>query len=91
MRIVGESSLHISTLFMSQVLVPLAFPDNFPQNSLFRSAIVITLFSSAYMAENIRGRLQSLRPGQAEAAVARLANHAVHLIAAIYPKRHPTY
>ena len=53
---------------MSQVLVPLAFPENFPQNSLVRAAIVITLFSSAYMAENVRGGLQSLHPGQAEAA-----------------------
>ena len=58
----------ITLLFMSQVLVPLAFPENFPQNSLVRAAIVITLFSSAYMAENIRGGLQSLHPGQAEAA-----------------------
>ncbi|MCE2462772.1 MAG: amino acid ABC transporter permease [Dehalococcoidia bacterium] len=58
----------ITLLFMSQVLVPLAFPENFPQNSLFRAAVVITLFSSAYMAENIRGGLQSLHRGQAEAA-----------------------
>lgn len=58
----------ITLLFMSQVLVPLAFPDDFPQNSLFRAAIVITLFSSAYMAENVRGGLQALHPGQAEAA-----------------------
>ena len=58
----------ITLLFMSQVLVPLAFPEDFPQNSLFRAAVVITLFSSAYMAENIRGGLQALQPGQAEAA-----------------------
>ena len=58
----------ITLLFMSQVLVPLAFPENFPQNSLFRAAVIITLFSSAYMAENIRGGLQALHPGQAEAA-----------------------
>ena len=58
----------ITLLFMSLVLVPLAFPEDFPQNSLMRAAIVITLFSSAYMAENIRGGLQSLHPGQAEAA-----------------------
>ena len=58
----------ITLLFMSQVLVPLAFPENFPPNSLVRAAIVITLFSSAYMAENIRGGLQSLHPGQVEAA-----------------------
>ena len=58
----------ITLLFMSQVLVPLAFPEDFNTNSLFRAGIIITLFSSAYMAENIRGGLQSLHPGQAEAA-----------------------
>ncbi len=58
----------ITLLFMSQVLVPLAFPEDFPLNSLTRAAIVITLFSAAYMAENIRGGLQALHPGQVEAA-----------------------
>ena len=58
----------ITLLFMSQVLVPLAFPRDFPLDPLPRAAIVITLFSSAYMAENIRGGLQALHPGQAEAA-----------------------
>ncbi len=57
----------ITLLFMSQTLVPLAFPENFPVNSLMRAAIVITLFSAAYMAENIRGGLQALHRGQAEA------------------------
>ena len=52
----------ITLLFMSQVLVPLAFSGEFAQNSLFRAAVVITLFSSAYMAENIRGGLQALHP-----------------------------
>ncbi len=58
----------ITLLFMSQVLVPLAFPRDFPLDPLPRAAIGITLFSSAYMAENIRGGLQALHPGQAEAA-----------------------
>ncbi len=58
----------ITLLFMSRHLVPLAFPEDFPQNALLNAAIVITLFSSAYMAENIRGGLQALHPGQAEAA-----------------------
>ena len=58
----------ITLLFMSQVLVPLAFPEDFNTNSLFRAAVIITLFSSAYTAENIRGGLQALHPGQAEAA-----------------------
>ena len=58
----------ITLLFMSQVLVPLAFPEDFPQNSLFRASVIIILFSTAYMAENIRGGLEALHPGQAEAA-----------------------
>ena len=58
----------ITLLFMSQTLVPLAFPENFPVNSLMRAAIVITLFSAAYMAENVRGGLQALHRGQTEAA-----------------------
>ena len=58
----------ITLLFMSQVLVPLAFPEDLKPNSLIRAAIVITLFSAAYMAENIRGGLQALHPGQVEAA-----------------------
>jgi general L-amino acid transport system permease protein len=58
----------ITLLFMSQVLVPLAFPEDFPINSLMRAGIIITLFSSAYMAENVRGGLQALHLGQAEAA-----------------------
>ncbi len=58
----------ITLLFMSQHLVPLAFPEDFPVNSLLRAAIIITLFSAAYMAENVRGGLQALHRGQAEAA-----------------------
>ena len=58
----------ITLLFMSQHIVPLAFPEAFPRNSLLNAGIVITLFSSAYMAENVRGGLQALHPGQAEAA-----------------------
>lgn len=58
----------ITLLFMSRHLVPLAFPEGFPNNALLNAGIVITLFSSAYMAENIRGGLQALHPGQAEAA-----------------------
>ena len=58
----------ITLLFMSQVLIPLVLPENFPVNSLARAGIIITLFSAAYMAENIRGGLQALHPGQAEAA-----------------------
>ena len=60
----------ITLLFVSQVLVPLALPEDFPVNPVTRAAITITLFSAAYMAENIRGGLQGLPRGQGEAAQA---------------------
>ena len=60
----------LALLFLSQYLLPLAVPENFFLTNipLLRTAIVITLFSAAYMAENVRGGLQGLHPGQAEAA-----------------------
>ncbi len=58
----------ITLLFMSQTLVPLAFPRDFPLDEVTRAGIVITVFSSAYMAENIRGGLQALHRGQTEAS-----------------------
>ena len=60
----------LALLFLSQYLLPLAMPEDFflTRIPLLRTAIVITLFSAAYMAENVRGGLQGLHPGQAEAA-----------------------
>ena len=58
----------LTLLFMSQVLVPLAFPEDFPTNTLIRAGIMITLFSSAYMAENISRGLEAVPPEQGEGA-----------------------
>ena len=59
----------ISWLFIASLMVPLLLdvsPDSIP--SLTRALVAITLFSSAYMAENVRGGLQAIGKGQAEAA-----------------------
>jgi general L-amino acid transport system permease protein len=56
-------------LFIANLMVPLLFnvgPDAVP--SLGKAYIALTLFSSAYMAENVRGGLQSVPVGQTEAA-----------------------
>ncbi|MEX2542972.1 MAG: amino acid ABC transporter permease [Trueperaceae bacterium] len=56
-------------LFVANLMVPLLFnigPDAVP--SLGKAYIALTLFSSAYMAENVRGGLQSVPIGQSEAA-----------------------
>ncbi|MEX2536613.1 MAG: amino acid ABC transporter permease [Trueperaceae bacterium] len=56
-------------LFIANLMVPFLFnigPDTVP--SLGKAYIALTLFSSAYMAENVRGGLQSVPIGQSEAA-----------------------
>ncbi|WP_420626047.1 amino acid ABC transporter permease [Candidatus Poriferisodalis sp.] len=54
-------------LFFSGV-VPLFLPDGMELAELAAAIIGYTLFSAAYLAENVRGGLQSIRRGQYEAA-----------------------
>ncbi len=58
----------ITLLFMSRHILPLTFPANINVSALYLAAITITLFSSAYMAENVRGGMAAVSPGQTEAA-----------------------
>ena len=58
----------ITILFMSSVILPLFFPEGITFDKLLRALIGITLFQAAYVAENIRGGLQSIPRGQYEAA-----------------------
>jgi general L-amino acid transport system permease protein len=56
----------IGILFMAQVMLPLVVPFRFDR--LLRAILGLTFFNAAYLAENIRSGLQTLPPGQAEAA-----------------------
>jgi len=58
----------ITVLFMSAVMFPMFLPDGTFMDKLVRVIIAITLFEAAYMAEVIRGGLQSLPRGQYDAA-----------------------
>ncbi|MBK8023943.1 MAG: amino acid ABC transporter permease [Chloroflexi bacterium] len=60
----------ITVLFMAQLLVPLINPSLAEVDNVFRAMVGILLFSAAYLAENVRGGLQAVPPGQEEAAKA---------------------
>ena len=60
----------IGILFMVQVMLPLVLPIEVRLDRVIRAIAGLTLFSSAYLAENIRGGLQSVPKGQIEAAKA---------------------
>lgn len=60
----------ITVLFMAQLLVPLVNPVLANVDNVIRAMVGLTLFSGAYLAENVRGGLQSIPPGQEEAAKA---------------------
>jgi general L-amino acid transport system permease protein len=60
----------LALLFITQVLLPLLLPDAINPDRLTRGSIALILNNSAYMAENIRGGLQSVPSGQIEAAKA---------------------
>jgi general L-amino acid transport system permease protein len=58
----------ITILFMSSVMLPLFLPPGSEFDKLLRALVGVALFSSAYMAETIRGGLQAIPRGQFEAA-----------------------
>jgi general L-amino acid transport system permease protein len=60
----------ITVLFMASVMLPLFLPDGVNFDKLMRCLIGVALFSSAYMAEVVRGGLQAIPRGQYEAAAA---------------------
>jgi general L-amino acid transport system permease protein len=60
----------IGVLFLAQVMLPLFLPTEWRLDRVIRGIAGLVLFSAAYMAENVRGGLQSIPRGQIEAAKA---------------------
>lgn len=60
----------LGVLFMGLVLLPMVLPGGVTIDNLVRALVVLMLFTSAYMAEVVRGGLQGVPPGQMEAAAA---------------------
>jgi general L-amino acid transport system permease protein len=60
----------IGILFMAQVMLQLMLPGSWRLDRLLRAIVGLVLFNAAYLAENVRGGLQSVPRGQVEAAAA---------------------
>jgi general L-amino acid transport system permease protein len=58
----------LTVLFMGAFLLPLFLPTGWNPDNLLRALVALTLFSAAYLAENVRGGLQAVPNGQIEAA-----------------------
>ena len=58
----------ITLLFMASVMFPLFMPEGLNPDKLLRAQVAIILFAGAYLAEVVRGGLQTLPRGQYEAA-----------------------
>lgn len=76
----------ITILFMAQLMLPLFLPEGLTIDRVLRAMVGITLFSAAYLAENVRGGLQAIPQGQYEAAQALGLNGAQSMIFVILPQ-----
>jgi len=76
----------ITILFMANNLLPLFVPETWTPDRLVRPLAGIVIFSAAYMAEEVRGGLQSLGRGQSEAAMALGLNYPRMMALVILPQ-----
>jgi general L-amino acid transport system permease protein len=76
----------ISLLIMASVMLPLFLPSGTNIDKFLRAQVAVILFAGAYIAEVIRGGLQSLPKGQFEAADAMGLNYVQKTVLIILPQ-----
>lgn len=76
----------ISLLIMASVMLPLFLPSGMSIDKFLRAQVAVILFAGAYIAEIIRGGLQSLPKGQFEAADAMGLNYVQKTVLIILPQ-----
>lgn len=75
----------VTIVFMAHLMVPVFLPD-LRIDKVVRAMIGFTLFTSAYMAENVRGGLQGVSKGQYEAAAALGMNGTLVMLLVVLPQ-----
>ncbi len=76
----------ISILFMGQVMIPLFLPEGMRPDRVLRAIVGLTLFTAAYLAENVRAGLQAVPRGQVEAARSMGLNTPLTLTLVVMPQ-----
>ena len=76
----------ITVLFMANTMLPLFLPEGWTPDRFLRPLVGIALFSAAYMAEEVRGGLQSLGRGQYEGAMALGLNYPLMMGLVVLPQ-----
>src|SRR5690606_19361660 len=75
----------VTILFMAHLMVPIFLPE-LRIDKVVRAMIGLTIFTSAYMAENVRGGLQGVPKGQYEAAMALGMSGPLTMLLVILPQ-----
>ena len=72
----------VAILYFAMLILPMALPNGIILDKIARATIMTALFFTAYLAEVVRGGLQTIPSGQAEAAAALGLGYwrTVHLI-----------
>jgi len=76
----------VAVLFIANVMFPLFLPGDMVIDKFVRALVAVALFTSAYIAEVIRGGLQAVPESQYEAARALGLGHASTILLVILPQ-----
>lgn len=76
----------VTVLFMFLIMLPLFVPGSESTDNIIRAIVGFTLFTAAYIAENVRGGLQSIPKGQFEAAKAVGLNPFLTMVLIVLPQ-----
>src|SRR3954465_11851543 len=76
----------ITVLIMANTMLPLFLPDTITIDRLLRPLVGIALFTSAYLAEVVRGGLQAMPKGQYEGAMSLGLNYRQMMALIILPQ-----